>query len=108
LPQEYRDRYFTPQGRVWQISENVKEMVTFKKLNLQEPFNILGTFELVLCRNVLIYFADSFKRDVLHRINQSLVSKGHLVLGASESIINYSDEFLMHRHRRGLYYQKKL
>jgi chemotaxis protein methyltransferase CheR len=107
MPQDIRDRYFDPAGRVWALRENVKRMVTFKKMNLQESFAGFGTLDLVFCRNVLIYFADAFKRDIMHKIATTLKPAGHLFLGASESIINYSTEYKLLKHEKGLYYQVK-
>jgi len=104
---DVKGRYFTAQGKVSAINDAVKKLVTFKKLNLQEPFSLIGKADLVFCRNVLIYFSDEFKRDVLSRIGKLLRPEGHLFLGASESIINYSSEFEMKSHASGLYYKVK-
>ncbi|MBD3419183.1 MAG: hypothetical protein GF398_03595 [Chitinivibrionales bacterium] len=102
-----KSKYFTQNGKVWAVRDEVKNMVTFKKLNLQEPLAVVGKRDIVFCRNVLIYFADTFKRDILKRIAQLLRPDGFLFLGASESIINYTSDFQMQRYTRGLYYQAK-
>lgn len=102
-----KNRYFEPNGKIWSLKPEVKKMVTFKKLNLQENFSIIGKRDLIFCRNVLIYFSDEFKKDVLKRIGDLLRPNGHLFLGASESMINYSQEFQMLQHTRGLYYKIK-
>ncbi len=107
LGEEMRNRYFKQDGKVWVLSDDVKKQVTFKKYNLQESFASLGKFDVVFCRNVLIYFSDVFKKDVLHRINDLLKPKGYFFLGASESLINYTNEYTMLRHSAGLYYQVK-
>ncbi len=105
LPEKYRDRYFDKNDRVWSIRDEVKKMVTFQKLNLQESFNHLGSQDIVFCRNILIYFSLEFKQDLLKRIARLLRPGGFLFLGASESIIMYTQEYEMYRHAMGLYYQ---
>jgi chemotaxis protein methyltransferase CheR len=105
LPDEYRNRYFDQNGKVWVLKDIIKNMVTFKKLNLQEDFSSLGHFDLVFCRNVLIYFSDEFKKDVLNRIAQRIKPDGFLIVGASESVSNYSNIFSMLTYERALYYK---
>ncbi len=105
LPENLRDRYFLANGKIWTINDEIKRMVTFKKVNLQEDISILGKQDIVFCRNVLIYFSDDFKKDILGRIAKQVKPDGYLFLGASESIINYSREYHMLRHTRGLYYK---
>ncbi len=107
LPLEIRDRYFQPEGRVWSISDNVKKMVTFKKMNLQESYIGIGDRDIVFCRNVLIYFSDQFKREVFSKLANLLKPAGYLFVGSSESISSYSTDYAMLKHSRGLYYQVK-
>lgn len=105
LPDELRNRYFEQSGKVWSLKETIRNMVTFKRLNLQEDFTSLGHFDIVFCRNVLIYFSDNFKRDVLSRIALRLKPDGFLIVGASESVSNYSNIFSMLTYERALYYK---
>ncbi|MCF6239531.1 MAG: chemotaxis protein, partial [Candidatus Marinimicrobia bacterium] len=105
LPEKYRDRYFIKDDKIWTIRDEVKDLVTFKKLNLQERFNHIGRQDIIFCRNILIYFSLEFKQDILKRIAELLRPVGFLFLGASESIIMYTQEYEMHRHAMGLYYQ---
>ncbi|HBI14163.1 MAG TPA: chemotaxis protein [Desulfobulbaceae bacterium] len=107
LGEEYRDRYFVQNNKIWTISDEVKKMVRFQKLNLQESFNHLGKQDIIFCRNILIYFSLEFKQDILKRIAALLRPGGYLFLGASESIIMYTQEYEMQRHAMGLYYQVK-
>ena len=107
LAKDYENRYFEPDGKVWAIKNDVKKMVRFKKMNLQEDFSLIGKQDIILCRNVLIYFSDEFKKDVLQRIALLLRPNGNLFLGASESIINFTKEYDMLRHTIGLYYKVK-
>lgn len=108
LAEDLRNRYFeTTDNKIWTISNDIKKMVTFKKMNLQESFNHIGRQDIVFCRNILIYFSMDFKQDILHRIANLLRPNGYLFLGASESIIMYTKEYEMLRHAMGLYYQVK-
>lgn len=108
LAEDLKNRYFeTTDNKIWTISKDIKKMVTFKKMNLQESFNHIGRQDIVFCRNILIYFSMEFKQDILHRIAKLLRPNGYLFLGASESIIMYTKEYEMLRHAMGLYYQVK-
>ncbi len=107
LSDEFKDRYFDKGEKVWSIKDNVKRMVKFQKLNLQESFSHLGRHDIIFCRNILIYFSTEFKQDILQRIAALLQPNGYLFLGASESIIMYTDQYDMMRHAMGLYYQVK-
>lgn len=105
LPPEYRDRYFKPDGRIWTITPEVQQMVTLKKINLQDSFASQGRFDIILCRNVAIYFSDTFKRDLFNRISKSLNPEGIFFLGASESLASYCSAFDMRTGATGIYYQ---
>lgn len=107
LSPEMRGRYFTESGPVWAISDKVKKMITYKKINLTEPFHHLGRHDLIVCRNILIYFSNERKKQILERVAELLRPGGFLFLGASEPIIYYSQEYEMMRHAMGLYYQVK-
>jgi len=107
LPEDLKSRYFESDGKVWTIKNDVKEMVKYKKTNLQDDFSPLGKQDIIFCRHVLIYFSDEFKKDILYRMSRLLKPDGYLFIGASESITNYTPEYEMLRHARGLYYKVK-
>jgi chemotaxis protein methyltransferase CheR len=107
LSADLRDRYFRQEGRVWIINDVVRKMVSFKKLNLQESYGWIGSRDIVFCRNVLIYFSEAFKRDILGRLTNTLKPSGHLFVGASESVSSYSSDYSMLKHPSGLYYKVK-
>lgn len=107
LAEDFKERYFEKGEKVWTIKDKVKQMVTFRKLNLQENFSLIGRQDIIFCRNILIYFSIDFKQNILKRIATLLRPDGYLFLGASESIIMYTDEYEMMRHAMGLYYQVK-
>jgi chemotaxis protein methyltransferase CheR len=107
LAEDIRNRYFKFDGKVWVLDESIKQMVNFRKLNLQEDFNFIGKTDILFCRNVLIYFSENFKKDLLKRFNQLLQPSGHLIVGSSESITNYSIDYKMLTYDKTLYYQVK-
>lgn len=107
LSDEFRERYFERDDKIWTIKDKVKKMVKFQKFNLQDNFLHLGKQDIVFCRNILIYFSADFKQDILKRIAELLSPNGYLFLGASESIIMYTNEYEMIRHAVGLYYRVK-
>ncbi|MFP4380058.1 MAG: CheR family methyltransferase [Candidatus Sumerlaeia bacterium] len=107
LPVNYRNKYFKAEGRVHVLSDEVKKMVTLKKMNLQKDFSSLGKFDIIFCRNVAIYFSDEFKKDLFARFKRSLNPSGYFFLGASESLSAYSQEYEMLEHMRGIYYRLK-
>jgi chemotaxis protein methyltransferase CheR len=78
-------------------------MVQFRQLNLLGDFSHLGVFDVVFCRNVLIYFDQATKTDVLDRIARLTERGGYLVLGAAETVVGLTDSFKPSADRRGLY-----
>ncbi|MDQ0506698.1 CheR family methyltransferase [Xanthobacter agilis] len=86
-------KYFTKVGDSWEVKEQVRKMVQFRKFNLLEPFSGMGTFDIVFCRNVLIYFDPPTKTDILARIARVLAPDGYLVLGAAETVIGVGEAF---------------
>ncbi|WP_368854154.1 protein-glutamate O-methyltransferase CheR [Desulfovibrio sp. JC022] len=109
LPSGY-DKYFEKNGNSWQVDSAVKSLVTFKKFNLLDSFRSLGQFDFVMCRNVLIYFDDPTKIDIVHRIHDMLPDKGYLMLGATETLAGHTDRFttehmgavILYRKMRGI------
>ncbi len=85
LPPEYLDRYFDRLGADWQVKEHVRKMVRFQHLDLRSTFRVHGPFDVVLCRNVLIYFDAETKVNILREIRRSLTTGGFLLLGAAET-----------------------
>ena len=107
LDNAYKDKYFTNQGRVWSIDEKIKNSVNFKKFNLQNSFILLGKFDVIFCRNVIIYFSNNLKKEVMGKVAASLEPQGALFLGSSELFINYKDHFDMEQYNGGVYYTGK-
>lgn len=108
LSPERQSRYFdTYSESSKQIKDNIKNMVTFKPQNLLESYAPLGKFDVIFCRNVLIYFSSEIKNKVLNQMADSLHSGGYLILGASESVAFLNEKFEMIRCNPGIIYRRK-
>lgn len=105
LPVQLLIKHFEQVGEQWRIAANLRQMVDFRPLNLLQAFDQLGTFDIVYCRNVLIYFDAATKGDVLARISVSLAPDGAVLLGAAETVIGLTDRLAPNAQHRGLYNQ---
>lgn len=103
MPIQRLIKYFQQAGSLWQIDASVRAMVRFEQFNLLEDFGRFGRFDIVFCRNVLIYFDTETKRDILSRIAKQLEPDGYLVLGAAETVIGITEDFVPVPEARGLY-----
>lgn len=108
LPDDKKSRYFkTAANNHMQLIPEITSMVSFKPLNLLDSYASLGKFDVIFCRNVLIYFSPQNKRKILQQIAACLQNDGALFLGASESIADLNQLFEIVRNNPGLYYTKK-
>lgn len=103
LPMEMLLGYFAQEGEQWRIAERLRWMVTFRTFNLLDSFEGLGTFDLIFCRNVLLYFDHDTKSATLDKLGRVLCADGHLVLGCTESTAASSTIFVPVRAARGCY-----
>jgi chemotaxis protein methyltransferase CheR len=103
LPIQSLVKFFTQVGEAWQIAEEIRAMVKFRPLNLLNDFSPLGTFDLVFCRNVLIYFGQDAKIGVLNRLARQIPSDGFLILGAAETVVGLTEAFKPMADQRGIY-----
>ena len=103
LPIQLLVKYFTQVGETWQIMPDIRAMVQFRPLNLLHDFAHLGMFDLVFCRNALIYFDQPTKINVHDRVARITERDGYLVLGAAETVVGLTDSFKPTADRRGLY-----
>lgn len=105
-----RKKYFSEKDGVWRISDDVKKHVDFIHLNLVDRTKIalLGSMDVILCRNVIIYFNSETKREVIQTFHEKLRPGGHLLLGHSESLINLSNSFSLRHLRNDLVYRRPL
>ncbi len=107
LSPERQKQFFVPSmNGSWQIKPNIRSMVDFRELNLLDRY-LLGKFDVVFCRNVLIYFSADLKKDILTRIHATLNPGGYLILGASESLNGLSDLYEMVQCSPGIIYRKR-
>jgi chemotaxis protein methyltransferase CheR len=107
LPIQLLVKYFTQIGETWQIAPEIRSMVQYRAFNLLSDFSQLGAFDAVYCRNVLIYFDQQTKVDVLERIARITEADGYLVLGAAETVVGLTEAFKPIQERRGLYSPNK-
>jgi chemotaxis protein methyltransferase CheR len=107
LTDQQRQRYFEQHGDCLDVRPEYRRGVEFREFNLLRPFETLGRFDVVFCRNVLIYFSAERKRDILERIARVLNPGGHLFLGSTESINGHGDLFEMQSHCGGLVYRRR-
>lgn len=107
LSADYKDRYFKESGNMWEVNPEIKLLVKYEKFNLQDNFISLGKFDLILCRNVAIYFKDEVKEDLLHRFGRALNPDGFFIIGSSESVSKSVTSFERKAHEGIIYYQKK-
>jgi chemotaxis protein methyltransferase CheR len=103
LPIQMLVKHFTQTGELWQLKPDIRAMVQHRQLNLLQDFSHLGTFDVIFCRNVLIYFDQDTKVAIFDRLARMLEADGVLLLGAAESVVGISDAFKPYPERRGLY-----
>ena len=107
LPAPFLVKYFERDKADWQLSANIRQMVTFRELNLLDSWTSLGTQDIVFMRNVLIYFDVDTKRRLLGRARQTLRQDGFLILGGAETTTNLEENFVPVRVGKGVYFQSK-
>jgi chemotaxis protein methyltransferase CheR len=103
LPIQMLMKHFTQIGELWQLNADIRAMVQHRQLNLLQDFSHLGTFDVIFCRNVLIYFDQDTKAGIFEKLAKVLEPDGVLALGAAESVVGISDAFKPYPERRGLY-----
>jgi chemotaxis protein methyltransferase CheR len=103
LSVDYMLRYFTQDGDDWIIDPRLQQMVQFQQENILRPRTDLGRFDLILCRNVLMYFAPETRAIAYAKLERSLEDHGLLMLGAAETVMDQTQLFSGTREMRGLY-----
>jgi chemotaxis protein methyltransferase CheR len=103
LPIQLLVKYFKQDGDKWQVSPEIRAMVQYREFNLLEDLGSLGRFDVVFCRNVLIYFDQVAKSKILERISRALPPDGLLYLGGAETVLGVSDRFEPLAGHRGIY-----
>ena len=109
LPDYWKNSYFdSTSSNTWTLKAPVRSMVSFKRRNLQDDLTSLGVFDLVLCRNVAIYFEEHFKLDLFNRLAQIIFKDGLLMLGGTESLLSHQNLFQAEQVGGSFFYRKKI
>lgn len=103
LPITHLMKYFTQEGDKWAVNKNLKDMVQYKYFNLLDGMAGLGKFDVIFCRNVLIYFDAETKKDVMERMGKQMEGDGFFVLGGAETVLGITDTLKGITGSRGLY-----
>jgi chemotaxis protein methyltransferase CheR len=103
LPIQLLIKHFKQVGELWQLAPAIRAMVKCQQVNLLSDFSRLGRFDLIFCRNVLIYFDTETKIGVLNRLARLMAGDGYLVLGSAETVVGLTDAFKVVPDKRGLY-----
>ena len=106
LTPDMRNRHFLKDGDHFVVNEKLRKIVEFKTFNIQDPFTQIGAFDVIFCRNILIYFTDDAKRKILSQFYQILAPGGYLVLGSAENMYNLNNDFISERHGATTVYRK--
>ncbi|MBD3315010.1 MAG: hypothetical protein GF344_04430 [Chitinivibrionales bacterium] len=99
--------YFTHEGNTWIVKDQIKKLVEFRRVNFIESFTFLGAFDVIFCRNMLIYFDQSTRTRIIEQFHRMLSDGGYLILGATENIFGLYDRFEPIRAERSTAYRKK-
>jgi len=102
-----RQRFFTPEGELFKITDELRSLATYRNLNLMRSFRHVGTYDLIFCRNVAIYFSIANRRTLYAGLANQLRPNGGLLVGSTESLIGVTDRFVRQSYRGAVYYTKK-
>ncbi|MEO5337268.1 MAG: protein-glutamate O-methyltransferase CheR [Magnetospirillum sp. WYHS-4] len=103
LPIQMLVKYFKKKDDMWQANEDLRNMVQYREYNLLDNLKALGQFDVVFCRNVLIYFDQPTKKRVLDQIADQMPDDGLLFLGGAETVLGISEKFKPLQGHRGVY-----
>lgn len=106
LPAPFLVKYFTRKGLSWEVSATIRRMARFQQLDLRSGIRSLGLFDLVFCRNVLIYFDLPTKKGILENIRGAMYPHAYLFLGAAETTLNVDERFQRRPLESAVVYQK--
>jgi chemotaxis protein methyltransferase CheR len=98
-------KHFTQHGTSWQLNANIREMVEFQELNLAQSWPFLPRMDLIVLRNVMIYFNVETKKAILGRVARLLNPDGYLLLGGAETTFNLDDSYRRVEHLKTGFYQ---
>ncbi len=107
IDESYKQKYFVCEDRSWKISDEIIRAIDFRHFNLISDSMNYDEFDLVYCRNVMIYFSEKNKREIYNKIYKSMKTKGTLFIGSAEILDDYSQFFSMEQNEIGVYFTKK-
>jgi chemotaxis protein methyltransferase CheR len=103
MPIQMLAKYFTKANDMWQLKPEIRGMVQYRQHNLLQNFSLLGAFDVIFCRNVLIYFDQPTKTAILERMARQLAPDGFLILGGAETVLGITSKFATVPGMRGIY-----
>lgn len=106
LPVPYKQKYLDAKNGQWEIDKSLKKAIKFKACDLLKPFLKLGHFDLIICPDVFIYYANEVKREILDEFAELLDPSGMLIVGVNEPIKPFSDKFDLVDHASGVFYRQ--
>ncbi len=106
LPITMLMKYFTQEDEKWRMNDDIKKMIKFDYFNLLDSLTPLGTFDIIFCRNVLIYFDEETKAQIFEKMSKIIAPDGFLFLGGAETVLGITDTFKPVKDKRGLYVPK--
>lgn len=105
LTQDQINKYFVQDGSMWRVRDDIRAMATYKTMNLIDPFIFPYKFDIVLCRNVAIYFSIDDRKSLFGKIANVLSPNGYLIIGSTESLTGICPQFESKRYLRSVFYQ---
>jgi chemotaxis protein methyltransferase CheR len=107
LTPDQRRKYFREDQDCIEVLPEYRRAIALREFNLMKPYDTLGRFDVIFCRNVLIYFSQERKRDIIERFARSLNPGGYLFLGSTESMSSHTDLFEMQHINGGLAFRRR-
>lgn len=107
LPSQAAQKHFTREGSDWKISDEIRGMATFRRLNLLEPFSFPAPFDIIFCRNVAIYFSEQDRRRPFNNLSRCMARDGSLIIGSTESLTGLCPSLVPQRYLRTVFYQRE-
>jgi chemotaxis protein methyltransferase CheR len=108
VPPQYLAKYFRPENDGWRVTDQLRSMVSFQRRNLLEPFTGMGKYDVILCRNVAIYFTPVARKDLFLRLAAQLTPDGYMFVGSQESLSDIGPQFAPQNHCRAVFYRPTL
>lgn len=105
MPANLLSKYFTHDAGYWKVKDELRSLISFKRMNLLEPFAGIGPYDIIFCRNVAIYFNAQARKDLFLRLARELTADGYMFVGSSESLSDLGPRFMPQHHCRAVFYQ---